>query len=104
MKLRLKAKDVNLDGLDESMVLALFWCMSVWKQHGMQEIMITSANDGKHIENSLHYQGKALDIRVRNVPDKQGMADDIRGILPNVYDVLLYETHLHIEFDTKRKQ
>ena len=37
------------------------------KSHGLN---VTSTTGGKHAENSLHYQGRAIDVSVRGLTDK----------------------------------
>lgn len=53
---------------------ALLWILNcVHKVSHMHqsfpEIVITSVNDSKHMENSRHYTDEAIDIRTRNFPD-----------------------------------
>jgi hypothetical protein len=81
----------------------------------LDRIVITSANDGKHGANSLHYQDAAFDLRVWNIqgshvdegPDQRWSkrewsrararkwAADMQQELGDQYDVL-YEEHWHV--------
>lgn len=71
-----------------------------------KEIFITSQLDGKHSPGSKHYDGKAFDMRT--VTKKYYTTEQINDItellkiqLGNDYDVVLHDTHLHIEHDPK---
>lgn len=101
MELKLKDSSVNIDGISMEIVEALYACMTVCNAKGMQSVVITSAIDGQHSPKSLHYSGNAVDIRSRNWPDSIGMAQQIREILGQDFDVILEVDHLHIEFDPK---
>lgn len=101
MKIRLKSPIVNLDGLTQEMLQALLKACIIWRQHGCETIMITSATDGQHMAHSRHYKGDALDLRSRDLPDSIGMADQLRDSLSDEYDVILETDHIHVEFDPK---
>jgi len=62
---------------------------------------ITSGNDGKHMKGSLHYQDKAIDIRTKDMKYKNANWLMIRKQLGHKFDVILKETHIHIEYDPK---
>ena len=60
------------------------------------ELVITSAAEGSHSAGSLHYDGKAVDIR------KLGLFHrEIVQILGPGYDVVDEDDHWHIEWDPK---
>ena len=65
------------------------------------ECVLTSGIDGKHREDSLHYSGQAFDFRTRNVPaaDLAHLVATLAQALGDEFDVVLEETHLHVEFD-----
>ena len=67
------------------------------------DCVITSASDGVHMLNSLHYGGKALDLRTRTLTPTQAtqLLHAIQDALGSQFDVLLEETHLHLEWDVK---
>lgn len=66
------------------------------------EPTITSAHDGKHSQNSMHYQGKAVDLRIR---DWEGQivpyARTIAWILGEPWVVIIEVDHLHIQLGTQ---
>ena len=66
-------------------------------------IWITSANDGLHMGESLHYENKAFDVRIRNV---LGGIDNVRNWVSRIslalgkdYDIVLESDHIHCEYD-----
>lgn len=72
--------------------------------------MITSARDSRHGENSLHFEGRALDLRSNDLDHntKHTALDEMRAALraPEGYrfDILLEQEgepneHYHIELD-----
>ena len=95
---------VRLTDLKPQMVLA---AMVVDEIYGDVECVITSANDSKHSERSLHYSGCALDFRTKNyVGDKGQLRDRIKAALGQDFDVVLEAVgtpneHLHVEHDQK---
>lgn len=68
-------------------------------------VWITSAAEKSpgRLEYSLHYEGEALDFRVRNViggePVAREWADKIQFALGDDYDVVFERTHIHVEYD-----
>ena len=73
----------------------------------VQEMVVTSLNDSKHRVGSFHYQDKAVDIRTKNLPNRESkrlVQKKIMGRLGKEYDVILEDpdgpnSHIHIEHD-----
>ena len=65
------------------------------------EITITGALDGKHKKNSLHYKGRAIDIRIKDMKRPIECYKRIKNKLGNEFDVILEKTHIHTEYDPK---
>lgn len=86
-------------GLSNEILLAIIIIKDIYNIFDLYPT-ITSITDGKHGITSLHYKGKALDIRL---PEKNIAAvfNKIAEILGPDYDVVLESTHIHIEFDPK---
>lgn len=91
---------VDIRGIQPEMLLALQVVHSIYEENGVA-LVITSALDGAHKQGSLHYSGYALDFRTRHVLPvvAQSLANDIAAALGKQYDVVLEDTHLHVEFD-----
>jgi hypothetical protein len=68
-------------------------------------VWITSANDGVHMEGSLHYKNRAFDIRTRNVTEgvtaQKSWTRKVRKVLGKDYDVVFEKDHIHVEYQPK---
>ena len=93
---------VDLRGLQPQMAIAYTIACKVYGQYAC---VITSGSDSKHGPNSLHYVGKALDLRTNNLPSPavQSIVDKLKEALGAQFDVCLEDTHIHVEFDPKEK-
>lgn len=109
----IRLKDgVKLDGLSPQILLAIVVADQQraalgWMAPRM-ETVVTSVNDSQHRVNSLHYQGRAVDLRTHDLDDrhKDVWVDYIRRALGKDFDVLLEglgtpNEHLHLEWDPK---
>ena len=68
------------------------------------KVWITSANDSRHGDDSLHYQNRAFDIRIYNITGKVQVeaelwAERLALALGDEYDVVKEKDHIHVEFD-----
>ena len=99
-EVKLKDKTVNIYGLHPMMQIANMQAAVIWNLWG-QMLVITSANDGKHGENSFHPKGRACDYRTRYFPEFQieDIAQNLRDWLGPDYDVVVESDHIHCEFD-----
>ena len=92
---------VKMFGVRPEMVLAATVVASVYSEFNNSQCVITSITDGKHRKNSIHYKGFAMDFRTRHIPI--GMLGTLRArvqaCLGSEFDVVLEETHLHVEYD-----
>jgi hypothetical protein len=93
---------VRVHGLKPELLLALTIADGVYQRQGV-ELEITSIVDGKHSRGSLHYVGMAADLRTRTLPAGTAplVARQLRAALGDDYDVVLEDTHLHVEFQPK---
>ena len=91
---------VSIRKLQPQIVLALMEIERLYADLD-QDLVITSGDDGKHSDASLHYEGLAIDIRTRNLTlmTPEGIAQAIREVLPEGYDVIVESTHIHLEYD-----
>ena len=99
----MKIKDgVNIAGLKSEMILG---CVIIndYLNKMPVEFVITSGTDGKHGIGSLHYVGLAVDVRIRDLrPDiLQGVVTDLKNRLGVQFDVVLEQTHIHVEYQPK---
>jgi hypothetical protein len=65
--------------------------------------IITSARDGIHSAKSLHYQGRAIDVRSNDLTADQRarLCNELRRALGAGFDVVNEPDHIHIEWDPK---
>lgn len=84
-------------------LLAIIIVAEVYKLYG-HTLTITSIADGKHSRQSLHYVGYAFDCRTKMLGGDEvyDIAEEIRQRLTTDYDVVVEDTHLHIEYQPKR--
>lgn len=115
MKTSLKT-NVNPHLMTGGIMLAVMVAREVFYEH-TADLVITSLNDGRHSRKSLHYQGRAVDLRSKHLhPEiKTSILHTLRqrlGVEVNEnderiaghYDVLLeslddVHEHFHIELD-----
>ena len=92
---------VNLEGVQWQMFKAAVIAEEVYGKQGV-ELVITSANDGKHGDKTLHHKGLALDLRTWTLGGREGeVAKALQEALGEAYDVVLEVDHIHLEFDPK---
>ena len=100
--MRLKA-GVQWSRMDPSMEHAWDVLERVTREVCKRDGIITSARDGKHSGNSLHYDGKACDIRTRDLGHEltTKYAAALVTALGADYDVVVESDHIHLEYDPK---
>lgn len=89
-----------LAGLDIRMRPALKTADAIWREFG-QELVITCGLDGTHSAGSFHYYGLAIDCRTNYFAqgEAEKVAEKLRNRLGVCFDVILHDTHIHIEND-----
>lgn len=110
MLVKLK-RGVSLIGLAPQMAMVFPIICSVYDKYGAKECVVTSACDGKHSTNSLHYKGMALDLRIwefSTQEKREEVVKDLRLALNGAtsnsegeFDIVLESDHIHLEFDPK---
>ncbi len=75
-------------------------------KHVGRQCLVTSGREGKHGKNSLHYWGRAIDIRTNDLPNAQthDIFFELKKELDDLYDILweyvgTRHEHIHIEYD-----
>jgi hypothetical protein len=106
-------ESANISTLRSHVLDALSIVNFVWEKHGKgpkdEKVYptITSGDDGKHMINSLHYKGLAIDLRTRDLEGgslgsiAKGIHAELKGLLGRDYDVVLEKDHIHLEYDPK---
>lgn len=95
------------ENLGPEILLAIIIAQGVWEKSGVRDLTITSLLDGVHSTNSLHYRGKAADLRTKGTGISRRLFEALRAALPaSLYDVILEDKdgpseHIHIEYDPK---
>jgi hypothetical protein len=94
---------VKISGLTPEMAFGAALIINVFNGHRIP-LVFTSCMDGKHGAQSLHYVGKAVDIRLpsrfTNDPvDDDAMVVDLKLNLGEEWDVVLEADHIHVEHD-----
>lgn len=97
------------DNTSPQILIALMIADSVWQKSG-HELTVTACADGIHKKDSLHYVGKAVDIRTKDLEDhntKIGLIKRLRERLTEDFDLVFEDEgksneHLHLEYDIKR--
>ncbi|MCX7282684.1 MAG: hypothetical protein NTX28_01345 [Novosphingobium sp.] len=102
-----KSAAVKISKLHPKMEAVIVTVAKVVRTLGLPTPVITSGNDSKHMNGSLHYSWRALDFRGNNVTVAIGkkFAQEVSASLGKDYDVA-FETflnasnnHLHVEYD-----
>jgi len=66
-----------------------------------RDAVVTYTINGMHKTGSLHYSGNAIDLRTRDltISEKSRVAQLLKEILGDNYDVVVEKTHIHVEYD-----
>lgn len=104
MKLRVKSSTTNLTGLSFQIGYAVGVANTIFDGFGVK-MVISAGRDGEHSPTSLHYSGKAVDLRTKNIPNETIRAGIFTALVnrleENGFDVVDEHDHFHIEFDPK---
>lgn len=91
---------VRLLGIRPELVVAIMIAASVYDMYE-ESFVVTSVVDGKHMRASLHYVGAAFDIRLPESRTSDFIRQALAGALGHAFDVVLEETHIHVEWQPK---
>lgn len=92
-------ENVNVACLQPIMIIGMTVIESVYRDHGITQVVFTSICDGAHMKGSLHPLGLAVDVRIWGVTDLPELMEDLRLALGSNYDVVLETDHVHVEYD-----
>lgn len=91
---------VRILGIRSELLLGLYVADQLWREYG-EELTVTSLTDGQHSSGSHHYVGWAADLRLpQNTP--AALVAALRRRLPEGWDIILEDTHVHMEFDPRK--
>jgi len=99
---------VSLKGLQPQASTGMLAVDSVYQRY-VADTLITSVNDGMHMDGSLHYVGQAFDVSTHEIPGGRlefVVKDLKRALNPAGFDVVLEDKgkpneHIHVEYDPK---
>ena len=77
--------DVRSDGIQPEGAYIVIVAHRVWQRYLRRDLTVTSITDGAHSVNSLHYQGLAVDLRIKD--DETGLPFDGRQQLVAVREL-----------------
>ena len=106
-------EDVKLAGLSPTMAPAISAISASARNMALTAPVVTSALDGVHGRRSLHYVGRAVDIRANTMSPEMGerFANTIRSSLARDFDVVWehdpkdpMNRHIHVEHDPKPRK
>lgn len=99
--IKVKSNKIKLEELNSTIRCRILdMALICQKVEGKEYVMtITSANDGNHMKNSKHYSGEAIDIRRNDMKNAKNVVEEMRRILDREFDIVLEETHIHVEYD-----
>ncbi len=93
----------NPTGLKPEITIVFPIINEVCSDQGVYDIILSSGTDRKHGYKSLHYPGLAVDFYWRGY--KHEDAELVKSVLKNrlglLYDVVVEDTHIHIEYQPK---
>ena len=98
----------NIDNLAPEIRATFDDIVSTWHENGGPVPVVTSGNDGRHMNGSRHYRNLAIDLRANNISDSQArdIAADLQARLGDDYDVIFEHfpsnpanDHIHLEYD-----
>lgn len=97
---------VKLGGVCPELALAAVVVEATLREYG--PVVVTSVLDGTHSDGSLHYRGRAMDLRSKHIAahNKDLVLRALRVNLGSEFDVLLEgrgteNEHFHLEFQPK---
>lgn len=99
---------VKLRDLAPQIVLAIQAAEHIYWNAAQTAVVVTSGNDSQHKDGSLHYTGRAADLRIKTVPEKlrERVVRQLRDALGGEFDVLwegrgTENEHVHVEWQQR---
>ena len=98
---RITVKDGVVLALAPEMARAWWRIVQAHRDVGLRDPIVTSGTEGDHMAGSLHYVGKAIDLRSRDLTSMQvvQLLGSLRAWLGEDFDVIDEVNHIHVEYD-----
>lgn len=98
---RVIVKDGVVLALAPEMARAWWRIVQAHRSIGIRDPIVTSGSEGQHMAGSLHYVGKAVDLRTRDLSSLQvvQLIASLRAWLGEDFDVIDESNHIHVEYD-----
>ena len=93
---------VRIHGLSAEIIVGLLIADVVFTRHE-SPLVVTSAIEGQHMNGSLHYIGHAIDVRLPRKEIVSTVMAELILRLGDDFDVVEEDTHIHIEFQPKKR-
>jgi hypothetical protein len=99
---------VDISNLSNEIFVGILWAQDIFAKYHI-ELVVTSANDGKHMLGSKHFTNNAFDLRANNMTDEQQkkIAAELQEKLGSDYYVGAEffangsNDHIHVEYDPR---
>ena len=92
---------VKVDGVKKETIELMLLLNGYFVAQVGKLFVITSCTDGKHMKNSKHYSGYAIDIRTRHltVCEINNLLAWFKKWHDKEYDMVVENDHIHVEYD-----
>lgn len=100
----IRGTDAKVKGMQPEILLAIIITEQLMRRMYERDLTLTSITDGhKDKPKSLHNSGYAFDMRTwsMNEVEETKFAKELSQLLGEEYDVVVEESHIHVEFDPK---
>ncbi len=91
------AASVKVQGVRPELLLGLLIITDLCNAWGVTAL-VTALLNGKHMLNSLHYTGAAVDFVSDLGVHRELFVEELRTRLGVTYDVIDEDTHIHVEY------
>lgn len=93
---------VKISGIDTELLFVIFIADGIYSRN-KQLMTITSVLDGRHSPNSLHYEGRAFDIRThdKTADVNKYLYEQLKRELDFICDIVMEKDHIHVEYQPK---
>lgn len=101
-----KSSNVRIKSITPELLFGLLVLDEIFTQStdpSNRPMVVTSVNDSTHQAGSLHYEGRAADVRIHGLtePVVDIIVAKAKAVLGLDFDVVLEVDHIHLEYDPK---